>query len=263
MIVREREDELILITQDDHAQISGDILDNWNLDHFQGEEWRDSVLYAAYQHDLGWKEFDRQPFWNDVTNQPYTFADFPNVPKTVLYKYGINEVEKVDLYAALLCSEHYKRFLANNTSLEAQAFVEHEETRQERIIGTLPNFNKRLFEFHYGLLQISDNLSLFACMNEPGATGEKQHPFFKKGIPTNHTLHHVLNEQLQINWQNEDTIVMDNFPFDKPFPISIQYKQVSRQKIQQHGLVEAYEQATLEQHPVLISSPSHIKKASE
>jgi len=65
MIIREHDNDYVFIQQDHHAQISGDILKRWEPDYFLGSELRESVEYAAYQHDTGWKDFDKQPFLNN------------------------------------------------------------------------------------------------------------------------------------------------------------------------------------------------------
>ncbi|MFC4024863.1 DUF3891 family protein [Oceanobacillus longus] len=252
MIVREHDQHFVLIQQDHHAQISGDIMKQWKSDYFHGMELRESVEYAAYQHDHGWKEFDKQPFLNDKEKVPFSFFDFPNLPKIILYKHGIDEVQKVDPYAGMLCSEHYKRFLLNNTSLEAQAFVTYEEMRQQTIIDTLNKFNKRLFEFHYSLLQLADNLSLYICMNEPGAEKQNEHSFFKKGIPTSTTLHEFCKQKIQLRWLNDHTVVINDFPFEESIEITLKQKVIAKDTIATKGLIDSYEEASFEEVPITI-----------
>lgn len=252
MIVREHEHDYVMIQQDHHAKISGNILERWRSEYFLGPEFRESVEYATYQHDYGWREFDKQPFFNDKEHKPFSFFDFPDQPKIVLYKHGIDEVEKVDSYAAMLCSEHYKRFLVNNTSTSAQAFIKYEEIRQQKIIDTLDKFNKHLFEFHYGLLQLADNLSLYICMNEPGTTKQNEHSFFKEGIPTNTSLHRFCKQTLQLKWLNEHTVMMKDFPFEGPITFKVKQKIVAKEAITAKGLIDSYEEAPFEELPITI-----------
>ncbi|MUK89351.1 DUF3891 family protein [Ornithinibacillus sp. L9] len=254
MIVRERKDDFIMIEQHNHAQISGDIMSNWQDSLYIGESLRKSVDYAIYMHDYGWKEFDKQPFWNDQTQTPYTFSDFPTYPKIVLYKHGINEVEKEDPYAALLCSEHYTRFLLNHTSVEAQTFIREEKTRQKAIWDHIKNIDNRLFNFHYGLLQLGDNLSLYLCLNEPCTIKENEHPFFSKGIPLASALIGFQQPTLDIKWKDQDTIQIHEFPFKHPFLVTIKQKTVSKEAIHQKGLIEAYEYTPFEEVSIKIQS---------
>ncbi|WP_100012375.1 DUF3891 family protein [Lentibacillus sediminis] len=246
MIVRERADAFVMIEQDDHAKVSGELIKQWNHDNFLGSEWRKSVEYAVDQHDIGWKPFDQQPFWNDEEQAPYTFANFPTLPKIVLYTYGIDVVEKEDPYAALLCSEHYKRFLLNNTSEEAQAFVQQEEARQQRLISSLDDFNKRLFNFHYAMVQLGDNLSLYLCLNEPGAKKEEEHPFFREGIPIPTAVEEFNQEKIQLWWEDDRTVMVEEYPLDRPVTVKLRQRVVSRAAIRDAGLISSYEEAEVE-----------------
>lgn len=250
MIVREREHEFVMIEQHNHAQVSGDIMSNWKNSLFIGNELRKSVEYAIYHHDIGWRHFDTQPFWDDQANKPFTFSSFPTNPKIVLYTYGINEVEEIDSYAALLCSKHYTHFLKNNPAIESQQFVKNEEERQQRLWSEIPQLNKRLFNFHYGLVQLGDNLSLYLCLNEPGITKEKEHPFFKEGIPLNKAITSFQQSKMTLHWLNKKTVTVHEFPFEDTFQIKWNEKIVSKQTIREKGLLKAYTQAPIEERKV-------------
>lgn len=243
MIVREYENEFVMIEQDDHATISGEIISAWKNQLFSGQEFRNSVEYAIYNHDYAWKQLDKHPFWNDKANAPYTFIDFPVLPKTVFYKHGIDEVDKNDAYAGLLCSKHYTRFLLNDTTKEAQAFVQQEEERWEHTIRTLPEFSKNLVDFHYGLLQFCDNLSLYMCLNSPGVSKGEEHPFFKNGIPTTNMYNIFSWGKIELKWINKNTITMNEFPFSEPVNIKIKQKTVNKHSILERGLAESYQEA--------------------
>lgn len=245
MIVREREDSFVMIEQNNHAQVSGEIMKHWKEDLFKGKAFKSSVDAAIYLHDTGWAPFDKQPFWNDKEQAPYTFVTFPVLPKIVLYTHGINEAEQHDSYAGLLCSEHYKRFLVNNTSEEAQAFIRQEEARQQRIIEATPDYQKELFDFHYGLVQLGDNISLYICLNEPGVAKKEEHNFFKDGIPLAKALD--LSEKMHLSWEDETTIRLDPFPFSKPITFQLKQKEIAKKDVSQHGLMDVYKNTSYEE----------------
>lgn len=242
MIIRDQNDHFIFISQVDHAFLSGEILKQLHSAYLEHTSYKDSVIYAAYQHDCGWEAFDRQPFWNDQAKQPYSFIDFPPIPKTVLYTQGIQQVQEKDSYASLLCSEHYKRFLTEVPLPEAKAFVQQEAKRQEWLISKMEHFAKDMFEMDYTLLQFADSLSLFMCLNEAGAADKDLHPFFKEGLSLSNTAS-TLPADYSIGWANAETFTMDPFPFQAAFPLSLQQKRIEKQKIQQHGLIQSYEHA--------------------
>ncbi|SFE17739.1 Protein of unknown function [Lentibacillus persicus] len=246
MIVREREDSYVMIEQDHHAQISGQLAANLKDTYFLDEALKHSVLYAIANHDYAWKMIDKQPFWNDKKGKPYSFTDFPVPPKTVFYKHGVDEVEKHDWYAALLCSSHYARFLINEAEEESQLFVEEERQRQERLIQYIDRYDEHIFNVHSGLLQLFDSLSLYLCLNEPGASKEDEHPFFKDGLPVSESLTFFHTKKIDIHWKDNQAIEMGVFPFSSSVDLTIQQKTVPKRAVAAHGLIQSYQQAEYE-----------------
>ncbi|WP_164670773.1 DUF3891 family protein [Virgibacillus doumboii] len=255
MIVRENEHDFVMIEQNYHAQISGKMATGLKDSLFSGKAFKKSVLYAIENHDYAWKLIDKEPFWNDQKQAPYTFVDFPNTPKTIFYKHGIDEVEKNDAYAGLLCSEHYSRFLSDNTSKEATAFVQQEKERRQRIIQSMDDFAEHLFDFHYGLLQFFDSLALYVCLNEPGISKENEHPFFRGGIPVSPSLTFFNDNKVPIYWKDDKTVIMNEFPFYHPLEIMIKQKRVSKDTISSQGLIGSYLRAVPEHVNIRLQSP--------
>ncbi|WP_077324184.1 DUF3891 family protein [Virgibacillus siamensis] len=253
MIIREHTNEFIMIEQDDHAHLSGKFLQNWKDNLFNGKQMRESVEKAVHHHDLGWKMLDKQPFWNDAKLAPYTFVDFPLLPKTVFYKHGIEEVIKMDLYAGLLCSRHYTNFLLGDDSQEARQFVRDEQNRQRDIKKSLSFFETELYDLHYGYLQFCDSLSLYVCLNEPGITKANEHPFFQEGIPIAYLQKLFGKETVQANWTDNNTIKINPFPFAKPFMITIKYKCIAKGTIAEQGLLNSYQGTIPKTYDVLLT----------
>lgn len=237
MIIRERQDEFIFIEQHNHALVSGELAKQWRKDLLSASSLPQSVIYAIEHHDAGWVPADKEPFWNDAKGMPYSFIDFPAPTKTLLYTYGIDEVQKTDAYAALLCSEHYVRFLQQEESESAKHFVQQEQKRQESILSSLPSFYEEQFDYHYALLQFCDNLSLFLCLNEPG---KNTHPFFTKGIPLPSTLPHFSQEKMAVTWVDQQRIALKEFPFENTFTITYDFKQIPKFQIEKSGLLNSY-----------------------
>lgn len=246
MIVRENKQDFIMIEQDYHAQISGKMASSLSDSLFRGEAFKKTVLYAIDNHDYAWKLIDKEPFWNDQKQAPFTFVDFPNPPKTIFYKHGIDEVERNDSYAGLLCSEHYTRFLGGAASQESKSFIQQEKERQQRIIQSMDSFDEQLFNFHYGLLQFFDSLSLYVCLNKPGTAKEDEHPFFKEGIPVSPSLTFFNEEKIPLYWKDNKTVVMSEFPFTNPVEITIKQKRIAKDAIFALGLVKSYLNAETE-----------------
>lgn len=251
MIVREQDNEFIMIEQDNHARLSGELAAAWKESLFNGAELRGSVEYAISRHDLGWKPFDTQPFWNDAKSRPYTFTAFPVPAKAVLYKHGIEEVAAEDSYAALLCSRHYTNFLQHQQLPEAKKFVQEENKRRERIMTSMEDFKQANYDYHYAMLQVCDNISLFVCLNNPGVSKQEEHPFFQNGLPSPNALFDNQEpENTSIQWLDEQTVELEMFPFENPFEIALPYKMVTKSAISNDGIAQSYQTALWEEQKI-------------
>ncbi|WP_040286519.1 DUF3891 family protein [Sporosarcina koreensis] len=243
MIVRERKDSFILVEQDCHGRLAEQIMSHWKEELFPGEEDRSSVLTAVRLHDVGWSPFDKEPFWNDSKQAPYRFTDFPLPSKIVLYRQGIDAVETVDAYSAMLCSEHYSHFVSGGDGGQSDDFLEYERKRRARLKSAFADFDETVFRQHYGILQLGDNFSLYCCVNESGAAKDQEHPFFVNGIPAPESLPGLPDHRLAIQFLDNRTIAVESFPFDAPFEVSYPYKEVRKEDIRKLGFQKAYDQA--------------------
>src|SRR5699024_8502826 len=133
-----------------------------------------------------------------------------------------------DAYAALLCSKHYSRFLQKSELPEAQKFVDEETSRQQQIIASMKSFDEANCDFHYAMLQFLDNVSLYACLNDPGVAKANEQPFFKNGIPVPAAFDFFHAEKASIHWQDKQTIAMELFPFTQPIEFTVKQKTVEK-----------------------------------
>lgn len=257
MIVREKDNHFVLIRQTHHAMLSGLLAKAWEDALFPGRAFRQSVEYAAAHHDVGWARFDQAPFLNDKNQAPYSFNDFPDAPKTVLYTQGIDAVMEKDLYAALLCSVHYANFYPNPEEAEVLQFVQAEEKRQAHLRSRIEGFNEADFQAHYGLLKLVDALSLFVCLNEPGTPAEKGHPFFQKGIPVPKTLR-LEEEVIHPQWLDSETVALDVFPFEHPVEGSIPIKRLAKAALTERGILDSYKEAFEEEMTIQFVPPGKM-----
>lgn len=242
MIVCEREHSFIMITQHDHAKISGEIAQNWKDDYFSGLERKEEVVRGIYEHDRGWIEPDAAPLWNDSKQKPHSFMDFPLDLKVAYYKKGIAEVENMSKYAGLLCSLHYVSFLQYEEDPIGTKFVEEEITRQLHLLkqcGILGKMGKeKLLQHHLNILKFCDNLSLYICLNEPGAMKGKEHHFYKDGISP--IFPFANNKPIQVKWADQETVCLSVSPLDKEVHVKLLFKEVKKEDIKTNGLLSAY-----------------------
>lgn len=248
VIVRERHNDFIMIQQHDHAYLSGTLYTKLKTEWLPSNKWKEELYIAIRHHDCGWKLFDEQPFWNDEQHKPHDFNDFPTGVKLVLYEHGINEVEKMSPFAALLCSKHYVSFLYRRTDPNVKIFIHNELKRQQRIQQEL-NINEHVTNQYYEILKLFDDLSLYLCLNEPGTPKEKEHPFFQHGIQIPELFE---GGKVHLHWNNQNEVKLDRVLFeDDVITVNVPQKIVNKGDIAKRGLKKAYFQA--EEQVVAIS----------
>src|SRR5215218_8430925 len=217
MIVRERDDTFLVFGQHDHALMAGEIARRWG-----GEtEPFESTVYAVANHDLAWREPDREVLWNEEKDRPYSFMDYPLRLKLPAQKKGIDLVEAHDPYAGCLCSMHYARFLLDAERPEEIAFREGEFDRQEGIKKSMTAEGRENLERNFGFLRLCDGLSLFLCLNEPG--GEDCPPPYPGGFL-------FAGTRFEPVWEDKRTLGLDPSPFSEAFGVEIPYRIIGRDR---------------------------------
>lgn len=241
MVIYEREHDWVIIPQHHHGLLSGDIAKHWNADYINGNDRWSDVIFAISQHDRAWIALDETPFWNDRDKRPYSFIDFPVLPKLVFYKKGIDEVEKQSPYAGLLCSLHYQSFFIGVKEPAAIEFTRQEKTRQHRLMEEL-NLSEAdkedLVKFHFLMVQFCDDLSLYLCMQEPGTPKEDEFPWFKDGFQE--IFPFTSGQKIMAEWLNCNQISLNPSPLASPADVSIQIKEVKKENIERWGIAKAY-----------------------
>ncbi|ARK28419.1 DUF3891 family protein [Halalkalibacter krulwichiae] len=238
MIIRERASEFVMISQHDHAFLSGEIAKYIQKRFFLSEEYIEEVLLAVFEHDRGWISIDEKPLWSESGLAPVSFAEYPHLAKLTAYQKGVDEVEVISLYAALLCSLHYCSFFTKATDDESLHFVKLEKERQSRIRKQL-QVNTPVIRQHFRLLQFCDDFSLYICLNEPGIKRDDEHPWFKNGFINSGWLSN--GEDIVAEWIDSENVKLSSFPFMKEFQASIDFKTVPKTGIHKWGIKKAFE----------------------
>ncbi|OIJ12783.1 hypothetical protein BKP35_09385 [Anaerobacillus arseniciselenatis] len=250
MVVTENDKEKILLfEQHEHAKACGDFAEAWRDEYFIEKKKRDEVVYAIVEHDNGWIELDEKPSLNKKTQMPYSFINYPLKPKLKAYTNGINRVEDIDNYAALLCSLHFSSFFEGYTNGRGEGFLKQERRRQQRLMEKL-NINKkdRALQFHYELLQFCDNLSLYLCMNTPGVAKKNEVNWFRSGFSQKFAFNQY--QTISAHWLDEATVALSDFPFKNEVTVSINYKAIKKNHL--INLPIEYEQLPVHQRTVSI-----------
>ncbi|WP_183163730.1 DUF3891 family protein [Alteribacter keqinensis] len=251
MIVREDESGFFLFEQDRHAHLSGIISEAWDNRYFTGIDKRTSTGLAITHHDRGWALLDRKILLHHKTKRPLSFIDYPLRKKIAVYKQGVDEIEQVNLYSALLMSLHYTSFFRGKLDIAGCTFREEEQNRQSRLRESLAFTEKdeQALKFHYDLLQFSDNLSLYVCMNEWGAEKEREVPWFSEGFPQRFGVFH--NERVKARWKSKTEVLVSPFPFSGTrLTITVPFKYIEKVTFQENDPNRIYRETSFLYHDV-------------
>ncbi|MFS0728008.1 DUF3891 family protein [Paenibacillus sp. 1P07SE] len=252
MIVRTYADKIVMTEQHNHALLAGELASQLRHPLYGDSARRDEVLLAIRQHDRGWRMLDETPVWNDREELPFSFQDYPMLPKLLMYKSGIDEVEAMNGYAGLLCSMYYSSFepIRKGEGPGTQAFYNTEMERQERLSRWLGYPDRSLLAHHYDLLQLCDGLSLYICFNEPGVSKEDEHPWYREAIGS------LGGVTYAARWAGKEEVVVTPSPFARSFRTTIRSKRISMDARRRLGIGEAYKQAPyIEQTVCFTASP--------
>lgn len=230
MIIQEREKEWELVKQHDHALVSWQIAKSWKSDLFSYSAKKKDVLLAIRHHDRAWISLDEEVRWNQEKEEPYGFTTYPLIEKVEAYKNGVDEVEAISPYAALLCSRHYTSFFSmnENTPSITYQFLKEEEQRRENIKDQLNGkITEEEIKEHVKILQFSDDLSLYICLNPPGVTKEEEFPWFKDGFRQRFFF---APDGMKAEWRSESIIALTPFPLVEDTEITLPVYKLDKTK---------------------------------
>lgn len=196
MIRHRRGDEFLLVTQHDHAQLSGRLATHLGNSAFAPPSpYRETVDGIAL-HDCGWPLHDDEPTLNPQ-GQPLHVLESPMLIATRVWTESARRAAEVHPYTGLLVSLHvlalsdvaqkrdqspHERFRDARDLFELNKFQHRQVELQESLRRGLgmrtdvplqlglaePNVDpdEDLLRFNYNLLKLLDRLSLDACCSE-------------------------------------------------------------------------------------------------
>ncbi len=132
MIVTTDGDELVLIEQEHHAHLTGDLAALVP----RGRGNHAAFLAAARVHDNGWREADQAPTL-DADGWPRTFTTVADDTYEAVWRRGIARAADVDAMVGLLVGLHGARFFGGRSSPGMRALDDSERARQNRVLADL------------------------------------------------------------------------------------------------------------------------------
>ncbi len=184
MLVLRRDGWLVLVEQNEHGRLCGEICTHWGNERFATPVRSTAARVAAAMHDEGWREADNEPLFNAEQGRPLHFLEIEMSEHVPLYRRGVERVSRLDPYAGRLVSMHWTGLYRNRWGLQGggvfrsagtgeaarlqdEAVAEQERQWLERraeLMGEEPRSDFEIGLWHnYDLLQAFDLLSLYAC----------------------------------------------------------------------------------------------------
>lgn len=179
MIVRyESDGSIVMITQNDHAQLSGLFAAHWGNDSFEKPQPYGSLVRAAMFHDRGWIRYETGPRLNPETGKTPNYREVPN-DRTQLeaFEWAGDWLSAIDPYAGLMITKHRSGLWQGRYGVishppaiqrgtlppEIQAFIAKSEAKQKVAAAKL---DAKEIAINYNLLQVWDMMSLYICSTE-------------------------------------------------------------------------------------------------
>ena len=164
MIIRPAVDDLLLITQPDHAALAGAVMAAWRADGLPAHREREELLLAVREHDNGWLEPDTEPTVDAATGAPEDFLDAPVAVRQAVWPRGTARLAGAHPYAAALVAHHALNVYRRHRDDAAwQAFFDDMEGARRAALDRVPAGRREGWPGDYRFLFLGDLVSLVFC----------------------------------------------------------------------------------------------------
>jgi len=179
MIVRyESDGSIIMITQNDHAQLSGLFAAHWGNDTFEKPRPYASLVRAAMFHDRGWIRYETGPQLNPETGKTPNYREVPNDRMQLeAFEWAGDWLSAIDPYAGVMITKHRSGLWQGRYGVithppaiqrgtlppDIQTFIAKSEAKQKVAADKL---DAKEIAINYNLLQVWDMMSLYICSTE-------------------------------------------------------------------------------------------------
>jgi Protein of unknown function (DUF3891) len=167
VIVRRHNDDLLLITQPDHAALASHVMAHWRLEGLIDHPRRDVILLATREHDSGWTDVDAAPLVDERTGGILDFVRAPDAVRQSVWPVAVERLRDAP-FAAALVAQHAITVYDGYRSLPGwQAFFSQmEDLRRRCLAAAAPlTLDDLLRDYRYVLL--GDRVSLTFATQRP------------------------------------------------------------------------------------------------
>lgn len=167
MIIRPDGDQLIFITQPDHASAAADLVAQF--EGFASHPRRGEIALAVREHDHGWQDIDEHLVFDPAAGRAFDFITIPDTHKRSVWPIAVERLAARSTYAAALVAEHALYvYNANRGKPDWQphfADLEHRRT----ILLERSGVPLETLREDYPFVALADLLSLAMCLGWPDA----------------------------------------------------------------------------------------------
>lgn len=242
MLVQVRRDGMRLVRQHDHALMAGALARSWDADGPEGPGLPFRVVLATALHDLAWRELDAEPRYDPDRGRPFSFDAYPLEAKLSAYRAGLNRVEEISPWAALIGSLHYASFLGE---AEAPWFLASEAERRERLraglerptvraddgrpaagsgeVGAGGESLDRRARRDLGWLKFFDGLSIRLCLTAPGGREEELPRWLEPDRPLSPPGD---GGELRLAWLDPGAATLEPWPLVGPVALEVPVREL-------------------------------------
>jgi hypothetical protein len=97
----------ILISQIDHARLSGQLAEYWGAQGYSPLSPRDELLWAINHHDDGWGEWEQTPDVDPKSGHPRSFTEMELGDALVIWTASIESARQAGNLEAYLVAGHF------------------------------------------------------------------------------------------------------------------------------------------------------------
>ena len=207
-----------MITQNDHAQLSGLFAAHWGNAKFETPRPYNSLVRAAMFHDRGWIRYETGPELNENGKTPNYREVKNDAPQLEAFEWAGDWLSSIDPYAGLMIAKHrsglwqgrygvitFPPAIQRGTLPPAiKDFIARSEAKQKVAAGEIRRQGIR------GQLPPSADLGHHLALHLPEreASPDKIDP-----VPTSYSGSGI---EMTLTPMGNNTVALDPYPFDKP-----------------------------------------------
>jgi hypothetical protein len=167
MIVRPAISGCVLITQPDHAQLAGRIMEH--CVSLVENPRRNAILRAIGDHDIGWVIVDAEPTVDVATGEVVDFMRAPTAIRQGVWPRAVAHLADEPYAAALVANHALVAYDRLRGDAEWTAFFEKMESLRAAMLS-ISTFSPEQLHADYAFVRLGDLISLAFCT---GSTAEQ------------------------------------------------------------------------------------------